>query len=92
MELALVQLLNAVRYAKGGTMDELESLPRLNRKVAVRRSLAEQGTDDRVIGRTPVECLDMVWPLTLCSWTLSDPTIATARLQRHVVRVTRLEH
>jgi len=68
----------------------MDALPRLNRNVASLRTLSEQGNDDRVLDRSPVECLEMVWPLTLCSWAILDPTVATSRLQRHVVRVSRL--
>ena len=71
-------------------MNPQDSLPRLDRSVVARTSLTEQGGDDRVTKRSPVECLNMVWPLTICSWAISDPDVATSRLQRHVVRVTRL--
>lgn len=68
----------------------MKSLPRLNREITKRCTLESQGSDQRVVDHTPVECLNMVWPLTLAAWTLMDPTIAEPRLQRNVVRVGRL--
>ena len=67
----------------------MHSLPRLDRKITKRCTLESQGRDQRVVDRSPVECLNMVWPLTLAAWSLADPTLAEPRLQRNVVRVTR---
>jgi len=68
----------------------MDTLPRLRRDITRICALENQGADQRVIGYTPVECLNMVWPLTLAAWTLADPSIAEPRLQRNVVRVSQL--
>ncbi len=70
----------------------MNDLPRLRRDVVQLRSLESQGNDQRVIDRTPEECLNMVWPLTLAAWALAEPSMVESRLQRHVTRVTRLEN
>ncbi len=50
----------------------MNDLPRLRRDVVQLRSLESQGNDQRVIDRTPEECLNMVWPLTLAAWALAE--------------------
>lgn len=68
----------------------MNSLPSLDRSHSKICKLEDQGRDQRVIDRTVVDCLNMVWPLTITAWALKDPTLAKSRLQRHVVRVYRL--
>lgn len=67
------------------------TLPRLDRSVAKRCSLDEEGCNDQVLGKRPEQCLNMVWPLTVSSWSLLDPSVVNSRLQRHVVRAARLK-
>lgn len=67
----------------------MHPLPRLNRDIAKRSTLESHPRDQRVVDRSPVECLNMVWPLTLAAWSLADPTLAEPRFQGNVVRITR---
>lgn len=68
----------------------METLPRLDRSKTMKTSLAHQGDGSRVIDYSMVDRLNMVWLLTIASWSIKDPNIAASRLQRHVVRVHRL--
>jgi len=68
----------------------METLPRLDRSTTKKTSLACQGDGSRVVDHSMVDCLNMVWLLTIASWSIKDRNIAASRLQRHVVRVHRL--
>ncbi|MFN7878261.1 MAG: hypothetical protein ACK5PB_23285 [Pirellula sp.] len=68
----------------------METLPRLDRSKAMKTSLASQGDGIRVVDHSMVDRLNMVWLLTIASWSIKDRNIAASRLQRHVVRVHRL--
>jgi hypothetical protein len=68
----------------------METLPRLDRSKAMKTSLACQGDGSRVVDHSMVDRLNMVWLLTIASWSIKDRNIAASRLQRHVVRVHRL--
>ncbi len=68
----------------------MNSLPSLDRSLSKICRLEDQGRDQRVIDRSAVDCLNMVWPLTVTAWALKDSTLAQSRLQRHAVRILRL--
>ena len=69
----------------------METLPRLDRSKTSRTGLTQQGCDNRVVDHSMVDRLNMVWLLTVASWSLKDRNVAASRLQRHVVRVHRLD-
>ena len=63
----------------------------MDRTIVKRTTLEQQGRDVGVPAATPVERLKMVWPLTLTAWAFKEPNVVQPRLQRHVVRIIRIE-
>ena len=53
-------------------------------------SLKEQGQERDLVEKTHAERLEMVWPLTVTAWAFRGESIAQLRLQRHIVRLRRL--
>ena len=63
----------------------------LNRSIAKRTTLDQQGQETGMLEATPAERIAMVWPLTLTTWQFKEPNVVQPRLQRHVVRTVRGE-
>lgn len=63
----------------------------MDRTIVKRTTLEQQGRDAGVPAATPVERMKMVWPLTLTAWAFKEPNVVQPRLQRHVVRIIRIE-
>jgi hypothetical protein len=54
----------------------------MDRSIAKRTTLDEQGKDAGMPDATPAERLQMVWPLTVTAWKFKEPNIVQPRLQR----------
>ena len=65
----------------------MSSILRMDRSIAERTTLAQQGKDVGVLHTTPADRILMVWPLTLVAWEFKEPNAVQPRLQRHVVRI-----
>jgi hypothetical protein len=54
-------------------------------------NLLEQDKHDDLQSTTPAQRLEMMWQLTLDAWAFKGEPVAELRLQRSVIRVTRLQ-
>ncbi len=58
----------------------MPGLPRMDRTVVKRTTLDQQGKDAGMPHATPVQCIQMVWPLTLTAWKFIEAAIAATAI------------
>jgi hypothetical protein len=63
----------------------------MNRNVFRVRNLHDRGPDPDYLEMSPMQRMELVWPLTIQAWALMGVDIAQSRLQRTVVRFIRRE-
>ncbi|MFN7844808.1 MAG: hypothetical protein ACK5YR_23225, partial [Pirellula sp.] len=66
-----------------------EPIPRKNRSIIRRTTLADQDKTNDYETFSPEERVLMVWPITLTAWRFKEPHGIQQRLSRHVGRVER---